>query len=121
MTRALAAPPPPTASHTAASVETRTDLHTSAQWTTTAFTCIEGAIWELGRAIGSLEALRSDTPLLKLNRTTPRTRTSHAVQRNAAALLMSKTASARKSTDALTTRANALYKCTTADNAFCDA
>lgn len=118
--RALAAPPPST-SAAAASVETRgTDLNPSTQWATTAFTCIEGAIWEMGRAIGALEALRSDTPLLQLNRTTPRTRTADALQRDGAALLMAKSQSMRKCADAISARADALTKCAAADNAFCD-
>lgn len=120
--RALAAPisnPPPTGA--SASAETRaTESDPNGQWLATAFNHVEGAIWELGHAIGAVEALRSATPLLELKRTAPRVQSSDSQFPDGAALLMGKRRSMLKCADDLTSHAKSLNKWLEWDNAFCD-
>ncbi|PXF47622.1 hypothetical protein BWQ96_02601 [Gracilariopsis chorda] len=121
--RALAAPPP-----TASSAETRaTDTEVSTSWPSTVVTEVEGAIYELGRAINVIEALRANKPLLSLHRTVPRTRDgavaqlSSSISRDGGAYLMAKKRALNKGADLLAERKKSLAKWIEADNAYVDA
>ncbi|KAI0560656.1 hypothetical protein FGB62_104g043 [Gracilaria domingensis] len=121
--RALAAPPP-----TASSAETRaTDTDISATWPSNVVTEVEGAIYELGRAINMIEALRASNPLLSLHRTVPRTRDGAVAQlttslsKDGGAYLIAKKRSLNKCIELLEERKTSLSKWITADNAYVQA
>eukprot|EP00178_Gracilaria_changii_P000305 TRINITY_DN1037_c0_g1_i7.p1 TRINITY_DN1037_c0_g1~~TRINITY_DN1037_c0_g1_i7.p1 ORF type:complete len:621 (-),score=76.28 TRINITY_DN1037_c0_g1_i7:2579-4441(-) len=121
--RALAAPPP-----TASSAETRaTDTDISASWPSTVVTEVEGALYELGRAINAIEALRASTPLLSLHRTVPRTRDGSIAQltsslsKDGGAYLTAKKRSLEKCVELLEQRKRSLGKWITADNSYVQA
>lgn len=123
--RTLAAPPLPPSSRLPdrpfASVHTSAlDSDNSVQWPAAAFAQLEGSIWELGRSLIVIDALRSETPLLRLTHTTPRTRLKESVFRDGAALLMAKRRSMIKCADDISVRVNALVKWLRSDNGFCD-
>lgn len=121
--RTLAAPPLPprlpnrpfTSVHTSAP-----ESDNSVQWPTTTFTQLEGSIWELGRSLIVIDALRSETPLLRLTHTATRARSKETVSRDGAALLMAKRRSMIKCADDISVRVGALAKWLLSDNDFCD-
>lgn len=118
--RALAAPlsQAPIAS---ASDETRgTDSDTPVQWASTALMHAEGSLWELGRAIGVIDSLSADIPLLQLNCIVPRVTATNSIHRDGAALLMAKRRCMRKCADDVSSHIASLSKWLEADNAFCD-
>lgn len=111
--RALAAPPPPS------SIETRaTDTDLSARWANTVVTEVEGALYEIGRAISVVEALRASEPMLELRRNAAKVadRT-----REGGAMLMARKRALTRSADILADRVGALSKWVDNDNAFCEA
>lgn len=111
----------------AVSVETRaTDNDPSPRWAAKAVTDVEGALYELGRAIAVIEALRLEKPLLELRRTTAKKTeasgsvASNMVGKDAKAILMAKRRAMTKCADLLAERTNALEKWVESDNIFCD-
>ncbi|CAN8061717.1 unnamed protein product [Agarophyton chilense] len=121
--RALAAPPP-----TASSAETRaTDTDISASWPSTVVTEVEGAIYELGRAINVIEALRATTPLLSLHRTVPRTRDgavallTSSISKDGGAYLIAKKRALTKGIELLEERKRSLGKWITANHSYVEA
>lgn len=123
--RTLAAPPLPPSSRLPsrpfASVQTSAlESDNSVQWPATTFAQLEGSIWELGRSLIVIDALRSETPLLRLTHTAPRARSKETVFRDGAALLMAKRRSMIKCADDISVRVEALSKWLRSDNNFCD-
>lgn len=121
--RALAAPAPGSSS-----IETiATDSHDAARsWSAKFTTSVEGAIYEAGRFIGVIEALRASPPVLELKRTAPRTMrqgdaASEIAEREGEGMLMTKRRMATTSADFLDSRVKAMEKWIQTDSAFCDA
>lgn len=88
------------------------------RWAARAASAVDGALYELGRAVAVIEALRAEKPLLELRRALPPV--SMSVQGKAGAMLMAKRRALNASADLLSTRAVDLEKWLEADNAFCD-
>lgn len=123
--RTLAAPPPlPSTTrlnHASASTHSRVfDSNQPAQWPVTALAQVEGAIWELGRSLIVVDALRSETPLLRLTHTAPITRSNENIVQDGAALVMAKRRSMVKCAEDISVRVKALVKWLRSDNEFCD-
>lgn len=118
--RALANPFPPAPIATATDEKRATNSDAPVQWASTALSHAEGSIWELGRAIGVIDALFANSALLKLKRIIPRTTASNPSIRDGAALLMEKHSSMQKCADDLSAHLQSLTRWLEADNTFCD-
>lgn len=129
-TRALAPPAPASASADTRATDSGADpSHPNPQWAANAVTNIEGALYELGRAITVIEALRADTPLLALSRVEPKqtpTSTPAAAGipsnliKDGSAILMAKRRTITTVADSITATTDALKAWVDTDNAFCD-
>eukprot|EP00177_Eucheuma_denticulatum_P008547 GFKZ01015558.1.p1 GENE.GFKZ01015558.1~~GFKZ01015558.1.p1 ORF type:complete len:749 (+),score=137.43 GFKZ01015558.1:73-2247(+) len=123
VTRALAAPTG-TASIETNAAESRLP---SARWAAKAVTGIEGTLYELGRALAVIEALRSQQPLLQLKRTAGRTvrqgdgAPSEVVEKEGEGMMQMKKRLVARSAEFLDDKVKAARKWVQADNAFCDA
>lgn len=121
--RALAAP---TGS---ASIETTAaeSRNQTSRWAIKAVTGIEGALYELGRALAVIESLRTQKPLLELKRIAGRSvrqgegAASEIAEREGEGMLEMKKRMVTRGAEFLDDRVKALRKWIEADNAFCDA
>lgn len=111
----------------AVSIETRaTNTDPSNKWAASVVTDVEGAIYEVGRAISVIESLRAEKPLLELRRQVVRKQenvvsgVSAQVIKDGKSILMAKRRAMTKCADLLSDRAAALAKWVEADNIFCD-
>lgn len=120
--RALAAPAPGCSSVETVALEPHDAPN---RWATKTVTSIEGAIYELNRALQVIEGLRSTPPILELKRTTLRSARatdgpSDVAERENEGMLMAKRRMAKRSAQFLTTHVKAMEKWIRADTAFCD-
>lgn len=117
--RALAVP---TAS---ASIQANTPepRHPNTQWAAKAVTSIEGALYELGRAVAVIEGLRSATPVLELTRSVTRTGKpeGEAAEKEIEGNFAMKKRLVLRSAEFLEERVKAMHIWMKGDNAFCDA
>lgn len=96
------------------------------KWAEKAFTAVEGALFEMGRLIAVVEALRQDEPLLELKRSGRQAAQAvlsvpSSMIKDGPQMLMAKRRALVASADMLADRASTLRKWVAQDNDYCEA